>query len=285
MKAYAYAYATGDVDPAVAAALLMVHNNVYIAAVPTTQKKVPKINQPVISGGSSEENWNVFHARWQLFKQGTALAPAEITQQLFGCCDEFLGNDILQGSNIDIATTNGVALLALIKKLAVIPVAVSVCRADLLSMKQCDGENAHSFYARIKGKAATCAYNIQCTSHTCTQTVNFTDVIVKDMMISGIADNEVKKEVLGWHELDDRATEETVTFFESTEMARNALNKHSTSTTGAISSYKRNQPANESQSVPKTRCRECQTEMDKMSWSRREKKMVERAYVYLAGRE
>ena len=107
-----------------------------------------------------------------------------------------MGNDILWGSDIDIATTIEVALLALIKRLAVIPVAVSVCRADLHSTKQRDGENARSFYVRIKGKAATCAYTIQRLSHTYTQTVDFIDVIVKDVMTAGIADDEVKREVL-----------------------------------------------------------------------------------------
>ena len=96
-------------------------------------------------------------------------------------------------------------------------------------------------------------------------------------MIAGIADDEVKREVLWWHELDDRSTEERVTFSESKEMIRDTLNKHSTSTTPTISSYKRNQPANESQSVPKAKCRKSQTEMDKISWSRREKKMVEQS--------
>ena len=141
--------------------------------------------------------------------------PGEITQQLFGCCHEDLGNDILRGSNLDIATTTEDTLLALIKKLAVIPVAVSVRRSDLLSMKQREGENARSFYARIRSKAATCAYFIQCTSPTCTQKVDFTDVIAKDVMIAGISDDDVKREVLGWHDLDNKTTEETVTFFEA----------------------------------------------------------------------
>ena len=57
------AYVTGDVNPAVAAALLMVHNNVHTTAVPTTRQKVPKIDGPAISKGSSEEIWNAFHAR------------------------------------------------------------------------------------------------------------------------------------------------------------------------------------------------------------------------------
>ena len=57
------AYATGDVNPAVAAALLMVHNNVQTTAVPTTRQNAPKIDRPAISGGSSEETWKSFHAR------------------------------------------------------------------------------------------------------------------------------------------------------------------------------------------------------------------------------
>ena len=268
-------FSTGDIDPAVAAALLIVHNNVHTAAAPPTRQKAPKIDRPIISGGSSEETWNAFYARWQLFKQGTALTPAEVTRQLFGCCDESLGNDILRGSNINIASTTEDILLNLIKRLAVIPVATSVRRADLLSMKQRDGENARSFYARIKGKAATCAYTVKCSSQTCTQDVNFTDVIVKDVMIAGIADDEVKREVLGWHELDDRSPEETVTFFESKEMARDALNKHS-STNASVSSYKRQNKSKDNQSSQKTKCRDCHSEMDKMTWSRREKKMIER---------
>ena len=118
------AYVTGDVDPDIAAALLMVNNNVHTtAATPPTRQKALKIVRPVISGGLSEETWNTFSARWQLFKQGNTLAPAEVTQQLFGCCDESLGDDILRGGNINIATAAEDTLLALIKRLAIIPVA------------------------------------------------------------------------------------------------------------------------------------------------------------------
>ena len=127
-------------------------------------------------------------------------------------------------------------LIAKMKKITVIPVAISVRRSDLLSVNQCDGESVCSFYARIKGKAATCAYSMECTSTTCTQLVDFIDVIAKDVFISGLAGDEVKREVLGWHDLDNKTAEETVTHVEAKEMARDALNKHFT--TGAISAYK-----------------------------------------------
>ena len=91
-----YPYSTSDVDPVIATALLTVHNKVYIgvvAAATGTKQKAPKLTRPIISGGSSEEIWNAFHARWSLFENGTQLAPNEITQQLFQCCGDALGND------------------------------------------------------------------------------------------------------------------------------------------------------------------------------------------------
>ena len=121
-------YSTENVDPAIAAALLTVNNNDHTGAaspaVPTKQK-VPNLARPSISSGSSEETWNAFRARWNLFKAGTQLTAADTTQQFFQCCDEALGNDLLRGDTDIIAHTETEVLTA-IKKLAVIPVAVSV---------------------------------------------------------------------------------------------------------------------------------------------------------------
>ena len=63
-----------------------------------------------------------------MFKQRTALAAIEICQQLFSCCDEELGNDILRQNN-DILQSTEQVLMDTIKKLAVTPVAVRVRRS------------------------------------------------------------------------------------------------------------------------------------------------------------
>jgi len=231
-------YSTGDVDPAVAAALLIVHNNTHVgAAAPqhTAKQKAPKLSRPSISSESSEETWNAFKARWTLFKRGTQLTPHDVTQQLFQCCDETFGNNLLRGDPNVISKSEDEVLIA-IKRLAVIPVAISVRRSDLLAVRQCDGESVRSFFARIKGKAATCLYTVNCPSGECNQSVDFTDIIAKDVLISGLAEDEVKREVLGWPGLDKSTIEETVSFIEAKEMARDALNRHSA--TNAISSYR-----------------------------------------------
>ena len=187
-------YVTDDVDAAVAAALLMVHVHVHAVNAPkqvAPKQRAPKIQRPTIIKSSTEENRNSFPARWGMFKHGTIFAVTEICQQLFSCCDDELGNDILRQNN-DILQSTEQVLMDTIKKLAVTPVAVRVRRSDLLALRQADGENIRSFHARIKGKAATCAYSVDCSNTTCTQIVDFTDVIIKDVPISGCLMRKLK---------------------------------------------------------------------------------------------
>ena len=259
-------FVTDDVDASIAAVLLTIHNNMHTT--PTAgaspgegRQRAPKIDRPTIAKSSTEENWNSFLARWEMFKRGTRLMPGEIVQHLFQCCEEELGNDILQ-SHPDSTRGDESNLLSAIKRLAVIPVAVSVRRSDLLSIRQDHGENVRSFYARISGKAATCAYFIDCPSTTCNQQVNFTDIIAKDVLISGLIDDEIRKDVLGWSELDNKTLKDTITFIESKEMARDALSKQSISASISTSTS------------TKTKCKNCKIEIGKQVWNKRQRKMI-----------
>jgi len=191
---------------------------------------------------------------------------------LFQCCDETLGNNLLRGDPNVISKSEDEVLIA-IKRLAVIPVAISVRRSDLLAVRQCDGESVRSFFARIKGKAATCLYTVNCPSGECNQSVDFTDIIAKDVLISGLVEDGVKREVLGWPGLDKSTIEETVSFIEAKEMARDALNRHSA--TNAISSY-RTKTKPSKKDIQRASCQSCNVDMEKLVWSKRQKKMIER---------
>ena len=161
--------------------------------------------------------------------------------------------------------------MANIKKMAVIPVAVCVRRAELLGTQQDHGENARALCAKLKGKATTCSYIADCTGTGCAQVINFTDIMVKDVLIIGLVDEEVKKEVLGWSELDNKSLEETVTFIEAKEMARDAMNKEQI--TAGISTYKKKNA--DSNTGGKRQCKLCKVKTDKFVWNRRQKKMIE----------
>ena len=139
------AYRTEDVDPAIAVAMLTIHNNTHtsapVRANAAAHHRAPKIDRPRISAGSSEEIWNTFLQRWVMFKRGTGLDGAEAVQHLFHCCEDDLGDALLK-AHPDAVTGNENDLMANIKKMAVIPVAVCVRRAELLGTRQDHGENA-----------------------------------------------------------------------------------------------------------------------------------------------
>ena len=269
-------YNTGDVEASIAASLLMVHNNVHVATTApatasTNKQKAPKFDRPTITKVSSEETWNAFLKRWDMFKLGTALAAGESVQQLFQCCEGELGDEILN------SYTNAVSgaedtLMKVIKTIAVITVVVSIRRSVLLSIKQDHGESSISFFARINGKAATCAYTIDCSSETCNQKFNFTDIIVKDVLVTGLFDDDIRKEVLGWAELDKKGIQNTVGFIEAKEMARDALMKQSVA---GVSAYREKSKGDPKGNVF-TKCKECKIEMEKFTWNKMQHKMIER---------
>ena len=124
------------------------------------------------------------------------------------------------------------------KKIAVIKVTTSVRRANLLSHKQDHGEPFREFYANVRSSACTCNFTVQCPHACCRDNapIDYTSQVVKDTLISGIADAEIRKDVLGWSSLDEKTDKEIVAFVEEKEIARNALLG---STNAATSGYRK----------------------------------------------
>ena len=86
-----------------------------------------------------------------------------------------------------------------------------------------------------------------------------------------MVDDDIKKDILGWVDLDRKAVEETVSFIEAKEMAREAMER--TPIAAAISGYKmKEKHSNEKHtSKPKTiiSCDSCSTKMEKYVWNPR----------------
>ena len=80
---------------------------------------------------------------------------------------------------------NEANLMTIMKQLAVVPVAVSIRRSELLACRQDHGESGRAYYAKLMGKAATCSYTVKCSSDTCDHVTDFTDIIVKDVLVFG----------------------------------------------------------------------------------------------------
>ena len=87
-------------------------------------------------------------------------------------------------------------------------------------MQQESDESFRAFAARVRGKAETCAYITKCA---CLCEVDFTDSDFRDVLIAGIADLDIRREVLGTSAILERAVNCVISLVVSKEMARNAL--------------------------------------------------------------
>ena len=191
----------------------------------------PRLERPKVDVGVTPEEWNVFTRRWDAFITGSGLDPNASSPQLFQCAGDTLGNSLLK-TDPAIVSKPTTDVMAAMKLLAVIPIATGVIRAELVQMRQQRDEPFRSFAARVRGKAETCAYVTECI---CTRKVNFTDTIVRDVLLAGIADIDIRREVLGTDAILGRAVNDVIAIVVSKEMARNAL----PTTAAGISSFRR----------------------------------------------
>ena len=225
-------YVTINGSEVVACALLAAHTPAHNVA-PAPMTSGPKLERPKIDIGVTLEQWNMFERRWDVFVNGSGINPTISSPQLFQCASEELGNNLLKiDANVTSKPTK--LLLSEMKSLAVIAVARGVLRAELFQMRQERDESFRSYAARVRGKAETCSYTTKCT---CELTINFTDIIVRDVLIAGIADLDIRREILGIDSVLDKSLTDVITLVESREMARNAL--PTSSSLDAMSAFKK----------------------------------------------
>ena len=68
-----------------------------------------------------------------------------------------------------------------------------------MSLKQEHGKSFREFNASVRATAAKCVYTIDCPHPSCAKKspVNYTSMVVKDILISGIEDHEIQRDVFG----------------------------------------------------------------------------------------
>lgn len=221
-------YETPESSETVACALLAAHTPLHMttALIPAVQhagkmsvSHGPKLDRPKVDVGINQEEWNIFARRWDAFVAGSGIDGDNCSSQLFQCAGDTLGNSLLKTDPAIISKSTGDVMKAM-KSLAVIAVATGVSRAELVQMHQERDESFRSFAARVRGKAEICNYIVKCS---CLKDVDFTDSIIRDVLIAGIADMDIRREILGTDVILERSVNDVISLVESKEMARNAM--------------------------------------------------------------
>ena len=199
-----------------------------------------------------------FTLRWEQYCKGSGISRELQPLQLLQCASDSLGTLLLQ-AHPQITSCPPAVVLEELRKLAVIPTAKSVARADLMRMTQSNDEPFRNFSARVQGKAQICGFS---TKRSCQcgieLKVDYTTEVIRDVIVAGIHDESVRTSVLETEAIEERSVNEIISLVERKEKARKA---YSSSTMLAVSSFKRqnNQqnigPPPESKKIPCPRCK------------------------------
>ena len=211
-----------------------------------SNSKAEKVKRPIITTQGTSEDWSYFTNRWTEYKQATKLQGVDILFQLLECCDDPLRKDITRTYGT-LSTETEENALKLIKNLAVRPENVLVSRVQLYSLHQDRDEPVRSFVARLRGQSSVCQFQksklCSCSNNV---EVDYSAEMIRDAMIKGLADEDIKLDILGQAN-QTLSLEEAVQLAEAKESGkRSALRLHSegSSSINATSTYKRGNQAN-----------------------------------------
>eukprot|EP00794_Sanderia_malayensis_P000858 gene858-150_t len=214
-------FTTEDVTEALAIALLnnhgLAHQNMSAMnpALPQSQAaRGPRLDRPKIDVGVSIEEWNIFVRRRDVFRSGSDIDGPSAPLQLFQCAGPALGDSLLK-ANPQVTSQSLEDLLSAMRFLAVIPVATCVLRTDLLQMHQERDESFRAYSARVRGKAETCFYEAKCE---CGKVVDYTDHIIRDVLLNGIYNTNIRREALGSLDILNKPISDVIALVEQKEL-------------------------------------------------------------------
>ena len=127
-----------------------------------------------------------------------------------------------------------------IKTLAVRQENTIVARATLHNMRQDQDETIRSFEARIKGQAGICKYTTTCPPDTSIADIDYTDAILRDVLVRGIADQDIQPDLLG-DQNQNMSLEDMLRFVEAKESGKRSASRllYPPNVSAASSTYRR----------------------------------------------
>ena len=236
-----------DLPPDVLAKLLDLHAR---TAHPPTAPQVPapstrgeKFRRPMIVTDGTSEDWLYFCQRWEEYKTATGLEGRKVVEQLLECAEEPLRKVITRtyGTLTNETEPNALENIRLV---AVRPTNILVARGDLQNIHQDRDETVRAYCARLRGQASVCKFKKtkQCS---CTRptdvTIDYSDEMVRDALIRGLTDEDIRLEVLGQAN-QDMSLDETLLLIEAKESGRRSVTRlqaNPTATVNASSSYRK----------------------------------------------
>ena len=221
------------------------------------------MKRPIISTAGTQEEWKYFEQRWSDYRAATHLTGTDVVYQLLECCDETLRRDLTRTFG-SLSSSTEATVLKNIKTLAVRQENIMVARVQLQQMRQDRDEPVRAFSARLRGQAGVCGFQAECS---CTAIVDYSDTMVRDALIRGLADEEIRLDILG-ESKQDMTLAEVLQYAEAKESGKRSADHLTTGPSScsiaSTSSYRKQEKAHlrnsyqrPDQSPPNTPCSHC----------------------------
>ena len=187
-------------------------------AQPRSSNKAEKAKRPELSSDVSDEDWSYFTSRWEHYKKAANVTGDDVVTQLMECCNEQLRREhhrTFSGAG----ATSEKDLLAELKQISVSKRNKAVNRVKLSQMKQDPREPIRKFSGRVRSLASVSGYSVKCSKEGCNTNVSYTEPVIMDQVITGLADSEIQRDVLSHVDGDNMDLEALVRFIEGKESA------------------------------------------------------------------
>ena len=250
-------FVTEDVNDELATIMFKLHADGIHSATQNKPAKAENVKRPSVSIGGTTEEWQYFLTRWSDYKTATKITGVDLVIQLLECCDEDLRKDLTRSVGGSLTNHAEEDVLERIKVLAVRQENIMVARVELHDMHQDVDEGIRSFTARVKGPANVCEYILTCPSCSCD--VNYTEEIMKDIIVKGISDSEIQLDILSDHN-QKMTLENIMRYVEAKEAGKRSASKlmsNVQNACGSRSAYKKAQKSQKLRQPNEVACSYC----------------------------
>ena len=219
--------------------------------------RTARIQQPkiiVTDGTVLEEDWEFFLHSWSEYK--TLASPGTQVKEILGnVLGEIAAGVFSRLGKAGYASLTEADLLVHAKKLVVKERNLLVNRLKLATIIQDEDEPVYKFETRLKPIARTGKFQQKCEK--CNIEVDFTEQMVRDHLIRGLSDLEIKKKVLAL-EWKQCTLEKVLAFVEAEELGKRSISDTKMlGDANAISGYKKQNGAVPEQTNSKKVCWKC----------------------------
>ena len=114
-------------------------------------------------------------------------------------------------------------------------------KINMGNLKQTPGVGVRNFLAELRGQSKLCKYTVKCTRAGCDTDIEYSDDIIKDQLVRGIADPEILSDLLGDLQ-PNRTLAQVVDFIATKEQAKTERGSMNNSTSGSVASAKHQKP-------------------------------------------